>query len=35
MSALMVDTQHVGGDARLPRISYGFAVVKILILVKF
>jgi hypothetical protein len=30
----MVDTQQVGEDARLPRISYGFAVVSILMLVK-
>jgi hypothetical protein len=31
----MVGTQQVGGDARLPKIGYGFAAVSILMLVKF
>jgi hypothetical protein len=30
----MVGTQQVGEDARLPRISYDFAAVRILMLVK-
>jgi hypothetical protein len=30
----MVDTQQVGEDARLLRISYGFAAVSTLMLVK-
>jgi hypothetical protein len=34
MITLMVGTQQVGGDARLPRIGYGFAAVSILMLVK-